>query len=294
MQYLVSVENSNYFYWQLELLIESFLMQGLQDNLVISIAENDEPKFRGYSKNIVKYGKKIIHSNVGKERGFAPANRFYTIKRFFESGEIDLPFTVIHADMIMKNPIDKYNKEADIVINNQNVFKNDLTLEYIRSSGVKERLVEKDAVKEEDVDNIIETFPYSMPIIFNESLNRDFLSKFFDKLIINLEQLIKTKDSSFPIEKTCWIYTFLESIGFYSATGSFLTCELMHSEDLDVPFIHYKNGIPPVFNKRFFKFEPGTYHNNFEGPYEFLLENNPTENTSFLQQVIKSYIKRNR
>jgi hypothetical protein len=291
MQYLVSVENSNYFYWQLELLIESFLMQGLEDSLVIAMAENEDPKLKGYSKNLVKYGKKIIHTNVGKEKDFLPANRFYAIRNLFETGEIELPFTVIHSDMILKNPIDKYNKDANIVMNNYGNTKNYLVSKYIEDSGLKQKLIDSGSLKEESADEVIENFPYSMPIIFNESLDKEFLSKFLDKLIINLEELVKTKTSSFPIEKTCWVYTFLESIGFYSASDSFLTCELMHSEDLDVPFIHYKNGIPPVFNKKFFKFEHGRY---FEGPYEALMDHNNTENTRYLQQVIKSYVKRNK
>jgi hypothetical protein len=286
MQYLVSVENTNYFYWQLELLIESFLMNGLQDNLVIALAENDDPKIKGYSKNLVKHKNKILHANVGKDRDCLVANRFYAIRNLYLSGQIQLPFTIIHADMIMKNPIDKYNQNADFVMNNYNVSKNYLTNAYIDSIGLKQDLINEEKMTEEEVEN----FPFSMPIIFNESLDKDFFLRFLDKLVINLEELINKKHD-FPIERTCWTKTFLESLGFYSATGSFLACELMHSEDLDVPFIHYKNGIPPIFNKKFFKFEKGRY---MDGPYENLLEHNPTENTEYMHQVIRSYMKRNR
>lgn len=300
MQYLVSVENSNYFYWQLELLIESFLMHGLQDSLVISMAENDSPKLSGYSKNLIKYGKKIIHANVGKERDFLPANRFYSIHRLLESGDLNLPFCVIHSDMLLKNPIDKYNKETDVVINNYDVYKNTLTVDYIKNSSVKENLIKEGFLKgtededrvDEIIDEAIENFPYSMPIIFNESIGKELMLKFSEKLVVNLEELIKTKNQKqFPIEKTCWTYTFLESLGRYTASGEFLTCELAHAENLDVPFIHYKNGIPPVFNKKFFKFEQGKY---YEGPYEILVQNNLSENTEYMIQIIKSYMKRNK
>lgn len=293
MQYLVSVENSNYFYWQLELLIESFLMQGIQDDLVISMAENDDPKMSGYSKNLVKYGKKIIHLNVGKDRDFLPANRFYSLFKLLESGDLELPFCVIHSDMILKNPIEKYNDpESNFVLNNSDVVKNFLTLDYIRETALRERLISDEILTEENADNLIDNFPYSMPIIFNENLSKDFLLRFFEKLVVNLEELIKTKNSkTFPIEKTCWTYTFLESMGKYSATGKPLSCDLMNAESLDVAFIHYKNGIPPVFNKKFFKFEKGRY---MEGPYEILLQNNPTENTDYLHQVIRSYLRRNK
>jgi hypothetical protein len=287
MQYLVSVENTNYFYWQLELLIESFLMHGLQDSLVIAMAENEDPKLRGYSKNLVKYGSKVIHTNVGRDKGCLVANRFYAIRNLLELGQLQYPFTIMHSDMILKNPIDKYNKDADIVMNNYGINKNYLTIKYLEDIGLKQKLIEEQKAEESEIDD----FPFSMPIIFNESLDKVFAKRFFDKLVMNLEEIIKTEKPSFPVERTCWTQTLLESVGFYSATGSFLTCELMHSEDLDVPFIHYKNGIPPVFSKKFFKFDRGRY---VDGPYENLLEHNPTENTDYLHQVIRSYIKRNR
>lgn len=293
MQYLVSVENSNYFYWQIELLIESFLMHGLQDNLVIAMADNDDPKISSYSKNLVKYCKKIIHPNFGKEKEYLPANRFYSLYKLFELGEIQTPFCIIHADMIMKNPIDKYNdKNYNFIINNNDVYKNYLTIDYIKESGIKDLLSKDENLTGIDLDDSIENFPYSMPIIFNENLDKDFLNKFFQRLVMNLDLLLKTKNSkTFPIEKTCWTHTFLESMGKYNATGKFLSCDLMSLESFDVPFIHYKNGIPPVFNKKFFKFEKGRYA---EGPYDVILQNNPTENTDYLHQVIKSYLRRDK
>ena len=110
--------------------------------------------------------------------------------------------------MILKNPIEKYNKDTDIVMNNYGVTKNSETTSYIEEIGLKASLLEK--MQESEIDN----FPFSMPIIFNS--NKEFIIKFFDKLIINLEKLIKEKTNTFPIEKTCWIQTMLESFGYYS------------------------------------------------------------------------------
>jgi len=286
MKYLVSVENTSYFYWQLELLIESFLMHGLQDDLIICFAENESPKIGGYSKNLIKYGKKIIHENIGREKNFLPANRFYAIRNMVSTGGLEPPFTIIHSDMILKNPIDKYNQEYDVIINNYGVNKNSETIDYIEQTGLKQKLLEREGIEED----YINSFPFSMPMIFNESINKEFLNNFFEKLIINLEELIKTKPSSFPIEKTCWTYTFLESLGFYTASGAFLTTELIHEEDLDAPFIHYKRGIPPIFNKKSFKFEDATRYQT--GPYECFLENSNTPNSNYVCNVIKSYLRK--
>lgn len=280
MKYIVSVENTSYFYWQLEILIESFLIHGIQDDLIICIAENDSPKVGGYSKNIVKYGKKVIHENLGRQKGCLVANRLYSIRNMVRSGELDCPFVIIHSDMILKNPIDKYNKSFDIVMNNFGVSKNYEVDNYLEEIGLRKN-------SEEDLD-----IPFAMPIIFNESANKEFVNNFFDKLIINFEEILKEKVSpKFPFEKATWIRTMIESYGFYSASGAFLTTELTHSEDFDVPFIHYKNGIPPIFSKKFFQFtEPFRYQN---GPYECLMENNSTPNAEYVNYVIRSYLRRN-
>lgn len=287
MKYFISVENTSYFYWQLELLIESFLIHNLQDDLIICFAENDSPKVGGYSKNIVKYGKKIMHENVGKQKDCLVANRLFSLRNMVKSGVLEYPFAIIHADMIMKKPLDKYNKSENIVMNNYAVTKNYETTAYIEQTGLKQQLLDRNI--EQDY---IENFPFSMPIIFNENKYKEFSDNFFDKLLLNLEDIIKYKSSNkFPVEKTCWIYTLLEASGFYTASGAFLTCELLHNEDLDVPFIHYKNGIPPIFSKNFFKFEQA--HRYQTGPYECLLENNITPNTEYLNHVIKSYMRKN-
>ena len=145
----------------------------------------------------------------------------------------------------------------------------------------------------ETIDNvsIFKELKSYAPIIFNESLDPEFLEKFLTKLVLNVRNLIESKGPEFPCEKVAWKKTFLEAVGHYTATGETLACDLLQS-DADVPFIHYNRGIPPVFNKLFFKFEkPSLY---YDGPFENLLQQNISETTNFVHQVIKSYIKRTR
>lgn len=286
MQYFVSVENSSYFYWQLELLIESMIYFNLQDNLVIAFSENTDPKIKEYSKNLVKYGIKTFFPNIGNQIDYLPANRPYTIQRLFEQGVLKTPFTLLHSDMVMRKPIDDYNKPFDFVINNYDISDN-LVNEYFEDLKIREQ-VKSDNPSIEN-DSIFFELKSHAPIIFNESLSDDFLNKFFTKLIINTRNLLDIKGSDFPCEKVAWKLTFLESIGHYTATGETLTCDLIDS-NMDVPFIHYNRGIPPVFNKLFFKFEkPSLY---YDGPFENLLQHNISENTIFINNLIRSYKKK--
>lgn len=287
MQYFVSVENSNFFYWQLELLLESFLMHDIQESLVIAVAENESPKIKEYTKNLVKYGVKIVLPNIGKEKKYPQANRIYSLHKLYEENVIKLPFTIIHSDMVLKNPLEKYNdEEFDIIINNYDI-KNKLVEDLLEEEEFKEKIFSNTSLPENF--NPIE-FISSMPIIFNEKLNKDIFDKFLDKLIINLEYLLKIKGTEFPCEAAAWKLTFLEAIGHYNATGKLLTSDLLSSND-DTPFIHYNIGIPPVFNKRFFKFDNSSYY--YDGPFENLMQHDLSDNTKYVQKLIKSYKNKN-
>ena len=105
MQYFVSAENSSYFYWQLELLIESFLMQGIEHDLVIGLADNDEQKIRGFSFNLVRHKKKFMIPNEGRALGYLPLNRINSIRYALAYDVLRFPFVMIHADMVLKKQI---------------------------------------------------------------------------------------------------------------------------------------------------------------------------------------------
>lgn len=283
MQYFVSVENTSYFYWQLELLIESMISFGVQDKLIIAFSENTDPKIKEYSKHLVKHGIKTFLPNIGRQLDYLPANRVYSIKRLFEEGVLKTPFTLIHSDMVMKNPIDNYNKPFDLVINN-NDASNEIINEYFQDESIRNKIKSNNEVIKDD--SIFSDLKSNAPIIFNESLSNEFLNKFFIKLTMNTRSLLESKGKNYPCEKVAWKLTLLESIGHYTATGQTLTCDIIDS-NIDVPFIHYNRGIPPIFHKMFFKFEKPSYY--YDGPFDNLLQHSISENSIYIQNLIKSY-----
>jgi hypothetical protein len=101
---------------------------------------------------------------------------------------------------------------------------------------------------------------------------------------------MKSKDKSFPCEQAAWEQTLTESFQHCGIKGKFLAASLLHADD-NLNLIHYKNGVPPVFNKKFYHFNNGSFYSS-QGPYETLMEHNPTVNTNYLQQVIRSYKRR--
>jgi hypothetical protein len=290
MQYFVSAENSSYFYWQLELLIESFLMQGLEKNLIIGLAENESQKIRGFSSNLVKYGNKFMHPNEGSERGYPPVNRALALRHAIAHKALKFPFVLIHADMILRNPVSIGEGEDNygVIINNYEDFSagEENSIKEEISPAIK-RLCEERSIAEDELP-VIPFF--SAPVVFNSPF--EYISEtFFSKLHMNMLDILSKRDSSFPCEKAAWELTLAESSQHCSMKGKFLAAPLMF-DDENINFIHYKNGIPPVFHKKFYKYEEGVYFTG-QGPYDTIMEHNPTINTNYLHQVIRSYKRRN-
>jgi len=290
MQYFVSAENSSYFYWQLELLIESFLMQGIEKNLVIGLAENNSQKIRGFSSNLVKHQNKFVHPNEGGEEGYPPLNRIGSLRYALAYGMLKFPFALIHADMILRSPLELSEDDDNygIILNNYEETSNE---ELSQVKEVVDPLVEKIAEERNVSIDEIPKIPYvSPPIIFNAPFEY-ISSSFFAKMQANEIKLLTDRGPKFPCERAAWEMAMAESFQHFGIRGKFMSASLLHGEE-NINFIHYKNGIPPVFSKKFYNFSHGTFFSGM-GPYETLLEHNPSVNTNFLHQVIRSYNRRN-
>lgn len=285
MQYFVSIENSSFFYWQLELLIESFVMHGLQNNLVIAIADNNDPKIKGYSSNLIKYGTKFIHQNFGSDSGYPPLNRVIAIRTAVSEGMLGFPFAVIHSDMVLKKPLPEegFCPDYGMVVNSFDETSEKTRMEVKDAIGFGlARIAEE---KNLEVADLPEVPSLSAPFVFNEAF-KPLSEVFFARLHSNTTDLIAAKGVNFPCERAAWELTITEAFQHCSIKSEFMASPLM--SDSDTSFIHYKNGIPPVFHKKFFKFNDMSA-NVGRCPFEVMLEHNPTPNTAYVHEVIKSY-----
>jgi hypothetical protein len=286
MQYFVSIENSSFFYWQIELLIESFVMHGLQDRLVIAIAENNNPKLKGYSSNLIKYGTKFIHSNSGMESGHLPSNRVVALRTALAEGLLAFPFSVIHSDMILRKPLpdEGFFSDYGMVVNSLDEASEKTRREI--KEAIRPGLVRISEERNLPISELPEIPALSAPIVFNDSF-KQLSDVFFARLQSNTADLIETRGVEFPCEKAAWELTTTEAFQHCSIKSEFMASPLM-SDEKETNFIHYKNGIPPVFHKKFFKFDDISA-NVGRCPFEVMLEHNPTPNTAYVHEVIKSY-----
>jgi hypothetical protein len=275
MQYFVSAENSSYFYWQLELLIESFKLNGIDDKLVIFLAQNDDPKIKGYSKNIISHKNKFEHENFGKENNCLSLNKPYAILQALSGGYIKYPFALIHPDMILKKPIEQ-KFEEDIVVDTYWTPNAAYDIEkYINN------LLEKREVT--DRDKIPKRIPSFGVIVFNNAVE----DLFFHSIINKIKKFKEERNLKFSYDYAAWELSFFELIGTYRFAGVPFSSSLLDSVNNN--FIHYKFGIPPYFNKKYY--DAYKILNSRSSPYDAILEHNPSENSNYLHQIIKMYKK---
>lgn len=276
MQYFVSAENSSYFYWQLELLIESFKLKGIEDKLVIFLAENNDPKIKGFSKNLVRHKNKFEHENFGLKNNYLPLNRPYAIIQALRGGYIKFPFALIHADMILRSPLQE-EFEEDIILDSYFIKPSNYNVTNEIDEILKNRGLEKR-------ENAPETLPPFGAIVFNNALNE----LFFNSVINKIKKFIETKNDNFPFEYAAWETCFFEILGGYSFSGKQISSGLL--DNLENNFIHYKYGIPPYFNKKYF-LDNNKILTSRISPYDTILEHNLTSNSNLVNKVINSYRK---
>jgi len=280
MKYFVSIENTSYFHWQIELLIESFNRHSLEDDLIIAIANNDNPVVPQYKKNLLNHKNKFVHEN------FSPKclNKTNSLWMAIKNGLITAPFAVIHPDMVMINPINPIDK--DIVFSPQpeteSIYKEPLS-KYIEEIKKISKIVEE-----------MIWLPVGDVIVFNT-----IPDYFFERLNINILKLINDFDNpSFKLEKAAWILTILESaIGLFAPPLSLgirtLEQTLLH-HGIETNFVHYKHGLPPEWSKYQYKFEgPATLMINEAGPYHSMIDSNCTSSTDIVCKLINSYSEKN-
>jgi len=279
MQYFVSIENTPYHHWQVELLIESFKMQKLEDQLVIGVAKNDDS--RGiWSKNITAHKNKFLHENVGRDRKYLPLNKTFAVIIALENGLLKQPFAMIHPDMILQNPLD---------------FKEDTThnliFDYSEDENLKDKLESEILRIKSDIGLSKDSVPW-IPLGDVIAFLKDIPTAFFYRVGVRMEKLLDEYGPEKWAERGAWILTMYDYLARISGMAKKMETSLLHDTP-EINFIHYKFGLPPVFHKKYFAYDyQGTIFTiGNDDPMEALLEQNPTSNTDFVQKVVRSYKK---
>lgn len=197
MRYFVSIEKTPYFYWQIELLIESFKNLGLEKKILIAIADSDKGgKF--VPKNIAEC-EFFLHENFSKNFNYKYINKYLSLDLARRTRRIRPPFCVIEPDMICLKPLEiQKSDNVDIVVSN---------LESNNFNNFNNFKINFDEKKWTQTGSTFVVFKDS-PIMYNEiankcnellNKNKDLIQtnwKILDKIVCNLifdRYFLKTK-----------------------------------------------------------------------------------------------------
>lgn len=281
MDYIVSIENNPYYRWQTELLIESFKMRGMQDNLLIAIAEHDGPQYRGFVKNIYEHERKFTHNNYGREKKCPYLNRAFAVLTALKHDRLRQPFTVLHPDMILYAPMEEMG-EYNILFH-----------------MTPERPALRAKIKPFITRSLLgKKVPETVPWLGTEGISafKDVPQIFFNKVLTNATQIMQSFPdlSSKEVDIAAWSVTFYEYFGLFNVKGRGIECPLVYNLD-SIPStvaLHYTHGIPPFFTKLHFKFDdPVQFNLAPPDPIAVFLDYNPTTATDYLHKVVRSYRK---
>jgi hypothetical protein len=250
LKYFVSIENNSYCLWQVELLIESFKRKGLQDDLLIGIAENPNPVVKKYTKNLLKHPHKFVHPNQNEPK---PLNKFYALMTALDQKLLPKPFVVIQPDMVIVKPVQDFGTGF--------LFQ-----------------------PEPAYDPLREGLNYSVPMGNIIGIGTDV----DDVLFRNAYVHCKKATSNHQI--VAWMQAVYEQVATHNldVRVALLEQPLLHTA-LDAHFIHYKHGIPTIFHKRNHKFDNQAFMSSYIDPFDAIYLNNSTKSIDYLCRLIEFY-----
>jgi hypothetical protein len=259
MQYFVSIENCQFFRWQIELLYESMRLFGLENNLVIGCANLEKKKLR--FQNV------FYHENYGRKNGYLPYNKTFALWTAIKNKLIKQPFSIIDPDMIMIRPLE-YSE------NSYSQYCYFLEYENLRKIGCVFDLKKS------------EWSPGGVVYYFNNC--DDNLLADTHKILFKMLGLYKNKlpeVANWQIEMIAFAYVL-------SKTSADIRFDLESNliENKNSNFLHYCNGYQPFFNKR--------THNNLRHfsvaeplPFNSILSiPNKNKNIINFKKVTKSFL----
>ena len=276
MQYFTSIDNTPYFHWQTELLIESFRMKGMQDDLYIGIGNPQAHGLPKLTTNLRSHPNKFFFEAYS---GHPALSRIYAATLAVMNGAIEAPFALIDCDTVLLKPLEG-SPEADITFH---MAEEDETLKTALEPKIrqlcKDYKINRDAIG---------WLPVGHTIVFN---------KIEETMLFRAlqwgERIVQEEGDDLDVERAAWIMAFHDYLLKSKLDARFYEATLLH-HNIEASLIHYDHGLPPDFVKKNFTYKDGAIGFLAAGgdPYNAILKSNPTSMTNALQTVVKSYLGR--
>jgi hypothetical protein len=286
MDYFVSINNTQYHHWQLELLIESFKAKGIEDDLFVSLsnATNQRIIDEKVLHNFFSHDKKhFLQENIGEKKGFLILDKFYSLVIALISGRVKQPFCFLEPDLVLHKSVSMTLDSPYLKF----IFSVDpfFTLE-LSESNVGPFCEWLNIPREKVSSNWL---PIGEAYIFDK-----FPISFFYELLLTAEDLyVHQKINNKKVwDKTPELALILSVIKYMPnvyCKGSYELVSPINSSQ-DSHFISYKSGIPPNFHKSMFRYDP-PFFVSFGDPLRVLSESAFSPNSKYVSKIAKSSIE---
>ena len=283
MEYFVSYSQKAYHDWQIELLIQSFKNHNLQDKLTVAGANTGENRYK-FLANILNHENFFNHLSIGLKRGFQQLDEIYSLAFYQESKKLGSEICVMQPHTVLKNP--KYLEELRTNQSSATVSVDPFfTFDYAEKNAGDFWV--KQAHSREFYKN--NWLPVGSIILFN-----NLSEKISTRAIIVAEQIILNQiQQKIPVWsesiKLAWAISIADYLGLIKIEASYNLVSNM-IDGANAPFIDYKDGVLPVFNKSMFSFAP-PFGMSFGDPIEVLATCKMSPNADYLSQISETLLK---
>lgn len=287
MDYFLSIENSQYYHWQAELLIESFKANACEDKLFMYVFSNNIPTSynKNFFDNITYHKRKEYLSNIGEQKGCVELNKIYSIVNSLATQRINQPFFVLEPDTVLRKEI--FNREEDGFYSSFIFYVDPLfTIEEAEKNvGPFCEWLELDR----------DTFesgwlPIAESYMFNKIPIELFFSMMQDAEKMAVYQIL---EKGKVWGRTCDLavaINIIKNISSILCRGDYQLSSPIDSGS-DSYFVSYKDGYLPNFHKSMFKYGP-PINLSFGDPISCLSELNFSPNSSYVAKIARSSIEK--
>lgn len=282
MDYFVSIENNAYYNWQLELLIESFKYNSLENNLLVGLIQSNNNYTPFDFFNASEHTRKYFYENIGDAKGYKNLSHLYCLVSL--QNLINQPFTIISPDMVLRKPINPELKSDRPQI----IFAPDLrfTFDYVQKNV-------PDFFQELNHDESFyrkNWIPLGSCTIFNNIPEYFFANVLMLTEKLAVQQILNGQNIWKYTDKLAWSIMLADYHENIETTGDYQITDTMINNSQS-PIIHYEHGLSPNFNKLQFLYEPPLYISCGD-PFEILKDSKSTSNAHYMSVLAENYLKK--
>jgi hypothetical protein len=281
MEFFVGIENKTYYHWQIELLLESFIQNNLQDKLLIASVTSENQINKKYTRNLENHKRIYQISKINYDIIYPKFAILKALGNSLNYKLISQPCTYLESSSVILKPDEiKIANESNIVVVKDPIYEK-IFFDIVISDWFK--------FEDKNKTSFNEFFPAIGCAIILNKIPKSFFIRLVSvcKMLIEY-QLLKSNYVHALTDKLAWAITISEYTNKLKVQEKELAA-FLHTNEENV-FLDYHHGIPPFFHKSMYKFDPPRYF-SFGDPYQTLMNCQMSMNTKTLAALAEKSLE---